>query len=255
MRHVRPWPVHGLTDSVQKSKLEYARASFASPSPPSSSTSAGPSPRRRRVPIRIVEPASEHQTTKGHAADAETRPTTETTQESTIPAALSKPDIKEELMTPITSRTLKLSTNLKTVSPSSAVTPKPPASFAEAKEARGSARTSRVGGGIFRANGRNTVFPANDRTPATSPVSVPPPQTINKELQPPEGPTRTGTATYPVNIPKNSGAMPSTMSMFVFNKTWEANQSVEERWELITVRLLSYNDEAPVYCDGTVNPA
>ncbi len=93
MRHVRPWPVHGLTDSVQKSKLEYARASFASPSPPSSSTSAGPSPRRRRVPIRIVEPASEHQTTKGHAADAETRPTTETTQESTIPAALSKPDI------------------------------------------------------------------------------------------------------------------------------------------------------------------
>ncbi|KAF8332965.1 hypothetical protein F5887DRAFT_564238 [Amanita rubescens] len=221
-------------EKSKKSKLESARASFASPSPPSSSTSTGPPPRRRCVPIQIIEPASERQTTRGHAPDAETKLATETKQDSTILVALSKPDVKEDLMTPITSRTLEPSRNLKTVSPSSTVTPKPPASFADAKEARESVRTSRVGGGIFRANGRNTVFPANDRTSATSPVSVPQPQTTDNGLRTSKSPTRTGLATYPVNIPKNSGAMPSTMSMFGFNKTWEANQSVEERWELIT---------------------
>ena len=219
---------------MQKSKLESARAAFPSPGPPSSTTSSGSLPRRRRVPIQIIEPTSERQTTKNQVGDAESKPST---QEPAIPAQLltkPKPNVKEELMTPISSRSLEASVKLSTLpAPSKPLV----SSFAEAKQAREGAKPSLVGGGIFRANGRNTIFPQNDKTAATPPVSAPPPpQTPNKEIQTLES-ARTGSAKYPVII---HGAL-SSMTMFNFNKAWEADRSVEQRWRLIMVCRFFYD--------------
>ena len=185
------------------------------------------------MPIQIIEPTGERQATKNQVADAESKPSTVPTQILAQLPTKPKPNVTEELMTPISSRPLDASVKPSTIPPSSPAPSKPPvSSFAEAKQAREGARPSLVGGGVFRANGRNTIFPSNDKTSATPPVSVPPPpQTPNKEIRTPES-SRTGSVMYPVNI---LGAL-SSMTMFNFNKAWEADRSVEQRWKLITVR-------------------
>lgn len=189
------------------------------------------------MPIQIIEPTSERQTTKNQFADAQSKPSTKPTQEPAIPAQLQtqpKPNVKEELMTPISSRSLEASVKPSTLPLSSAAPSKPPvSSFAEAKQTREGAKQSLVGGGVFRANGCNTMFPQNDKTSATPPVLVPPPPpTPKKEIRASTGPTM-----YPVNIDRAL----SSMTMFNFNKAWEADQSVEQRWTLITVRRFFYD--------------
>ena len=199
------------------------------------------------MPIQIIEPTSERQTTKDHVTDAEAKSSTEPIQRPAIPASLPT-KLKQELMTPVSSRPLESSAKLP---PLSAAASKPPvSSFAEAKQARESTKQSLVGGGVFRANGRNTIFSPNDKTSATPPVFVPPPpQTPDKEIQTSESSRTGGPSTSPFNISQANGTTQS-MTMFNFNKAWEANRSVEQRWKLITVRCFSYDDDQPLLSDA-----
>ncbi|KAH8995413.1 hypothetical protein EDB92DRAFT_1772019, partial [Lactarius akahatsu] len=94
------------------------------PPPVSSTSSAADPPKRRRVPITIVD----------SDAPANTEPT-------------------NDLLSPISSRLLSTS-----LDPKSAAAKPEPASFKEAKQVRDEKNVGRVGGGIFRVSGNDTVF-------------------------------------------------------------------------------------------------
>ncbi|KAH8998374.1 hypothetical protein EDB86DRAFT_3076219 [Lactarius hatsudake] len=111
----------------KKGKARAAPLDVTTPPPVSSTSSAPDPPKRRRVPITIV--------------DSETPANTEPTN---------------DLLSPISSRLLSTSLDSKSAP---APTPKPePASFKEAKQVRDEKNVGRVGGGIFRVSGNDTVF-------------------------------------------------------------------------------------------------
>ncbi|KAF8630009.1 hypothetical protein AX15_003158 [Amanita polypyramis BW_CC] len=262
-------------EKSKKSKFESARASFAVSSSPSV-----PPPKRRRVPIEIFEPGDRRETPKEKMQVVDVKPsgTAPTSGPSskpvpptpapmpTVPATEAKPDVKENTMTPVYTRSLKTPSSTPPGPgpvPSSLPTPQPqppaaatatattalpkpsPATFAEAKQARESARQSRVGGGIFRANGRNTIF--SHKEPTLTESDVPESQT-SRAAQTAEG---RGPVVYPVgDAAANRTAV--QMSMFNFSKRWEANQSVGERWKLI---ISTPPASIPSMCKSSLEPA
>ncbi|KAF9453106.1 hypothetical protein P691DRAFT_755755 [Macrolepiota fuliginosa MF-IS2] len=158
-----------------------------------------PAPKRRRVPITIIEPpASPGKEPVAEVEQSEPTPVAAKLAEkplksisapgnvniqesSTHPLKVSPPPLKPQ---PEPQQTAGKS------SPSAAAAPSEPtasnpslpstpstapkaSSFAEAKQAR-EAKISKVGGGIFRASGQNTVFPARTTSP---PAASPPKET------------------------------------------------------------------------------
>ncbi|KLO17296.1 hypothetical protein SCHPADRAFT_913687 [Schizopora paradoxa] len=156
---------------------------------------SGSSPRRRRVPIEIVE------------GQQEPTPT---------PPSFKDSQVNTENLTPISSRS---------ISSSSRVVEKE-APFEMKAPAKLPARAG--GGGIFRASGENTVFSTKATTPSTTPsTSVPEPptddfpkSTINAPPSRSEGP--------PI-----SSKTPTPLSLFEFNREWSRSSNAVDRWALL----------------------
>ncbi|KAF8073441.1 hypothetical protein FPV67DRAFT_1477851 [Lyophyllum atratum] len=221
-------------------------------------------PKRRRVPITIVDPT-------GPPAAPTAPPSQKPSKKTAIaPAPKSTPNIAPSVATsstddlkPISTRSLKLTSESApstppTTSKSSDTTPpapKPPTpapapvpasapsptppkpeqprTFKDAKQARESGKPSRVGGGIFRASGENTLFPPRGSASNASPKHEPGPSS----LAPPKSP--------PPSSPMNIDAQPvaddlrpvppakAPTTLFEFSTAWEAASSTAERWGLI----------------------
>ena len=106
-------------------------------------------------------------------------------------------------------------------------------SFKDAKQARESAKPSRVGGGIFRASGSNTIFTPRDNG---NPTSAEDPQKSDSSRPSAKDDSNLKTSYMPV--PK----APNTL--FDFVKSWGSLGSTEEKWQLINVSIFSQNDDS-----------
>lgn len=147
-------------------------------------------PYRRRIPIKIVDAPSA--------------------------SALPSIDASENKFEPISSRPLiSERTDAK-------VAPAPPSSFKEAKQAReqkSEAKPSRVGGGIFRANGQSTIFKTDPPAPAVKPSGP---------SHPSNGP----------EVPKVKPSVSPPSTLFDLNRAWESANTVDQRFDMITVRFV-----------------
>ena len=217
--------------------------------------------KRRRVPIKIIEPPSAVALTTSSAVPV---PGPSKSQESRVlesspraaPYALS--NSRTNTLEPISSRSIMLpevdisskngpaslttekglidenpqsevkSTNSQ-IQPSAPTLPPPsnstngafkPNTFQDAKQARESAKPSRVGGGIFRASGNNTIFTPRENGDCTfenHPKSESS-QSIGLSAKSDYNP-----------VPK----APNTL--FDFVKSWGSLRSTDEKWQLINV--------------------
>lgn len=210
--------------------------------------------KRRRVPIKIIEPPSVAASATSSAVPApgpskpQESPVVESSSHAVQPPSL---NARTDTLEPISSRSLKLpatDTSARSSKVSLTTTEKdlpddspsrgkplptstlgPPAngaskpnSFKDAKQARENVKSSRVGGGIFRASGSNTVFTPRDNgnpTLADLPKSDSSMSTQNDD------------STVPA--PK----VPNTL--FDFVKSWSSLRSTEGRWQLINVSIFS----------------
>ncbi|KAL0960856.1 hypothetical protein HGRIS_005872 [Hohenbuehelia grisea] len=190
-------------------------------------------PKRRRVPITILD--------SSQASSSQSPPANGGVQGT--------PSIGNTLLTPVSSRSLnassgvsppKPSTGNSSVAPPSATVPKTtdsatpsptpvppkPSSFKDAKSARESAKTSRVGGGIFRANGSSTIFThlgdtTSDKTSAEKPLGPKPdifaaPKPQNSRI-------------------RKTPQRPLDISLVEFEKAWRNLASPAERWDFFSV--------------------
>ncbi|GJE89529.1 RNA polymerase II-associated protein [Phanerochaete sordida] len=201
-----------------------APSSSKLPAPPTaaaSPSSTGPAPRRRRVPIKIVDTSASGPSSPPPApAQAKAIPQLEP------PSNTASASTADDFMKPVSTRTLSPSTS-SLPSPSPAPAPKatsfkelkqtreankstpasaPPATSAPPRDTPTPAPTpprATAGGGIFRANGQHTVFDASTRG-ASAPRS---------QAQP---------------APTADGQGP--MTLFAFNRAWAALDSPERRW-------------------------
>jgi RNA polymerase II-associated protein 3 len=218
--------------------------------------------KRRRVPIKIIEPSSAAASTTSPAVPVPSpsnfleSPVVEPSSRAVRPVSS---NAGSDTLEPESSHSLKLSamdassrkskvslttgTDLtddkKKESPegsrTTSLTPTVPSSannstsgaskqnsFKDAKQARESAKPSRVGGGIFRTSGSSTVFTPRDN--------------VNPTLaDPPSFPVRlsakddSNSKTSYMPVPK----APNTL--FDFVKSWGSLGSTEEKWQLINV--------------------
>ncbi|KAH9955231.1 hypothetical protein BC827DRAFT_1237872 [Russula dissimulans] len=186
-----------------KAKSRSAPIEVSAPLSTSSPPSSAAPPKRRRVPIAIIDddasPPPSTSATSAHRADG-------------------------DLLNPISSRALSPST-----APSPKLTPeaapstqKPkPTSFTEAKQARDAKSVGRVGGGIFRMSGNDTVFKTRE-VPAPAPTAADPP--------PPKGPDPATTIIASAPI---ASVAPSTL--FEFTRAWDhiPISDTAARWGLL----------------------
>lgn len=193
----------------RKGKTRTAPVDIATATPPpvSSTSSAAAPPKRRRVPITIVD----------SDAPANTEPT-------------------NDLLSPISSRLLSTSLDPKSAAAATAdagTTPKPtPASFKEAKQVRDEKNAGRVGGGIFRVSGNDTVFKTRE-VPGPTPAPKGPahPQTHlsatrgSGSAAPPALPSQPTPAPAPVPLP----------TLFEFTRAWDGIPASDTaaRWTLL----------------------
>lgn len=215
-----------LADVLERTKTK----GKATDTPPVHSSTAHP--KRRRVPITIVEPAGVP------SAKIKDTPSTQPTSEPQIPSAISPPKPDIDTLQPVSSRSLKASPTSSSSTPSNTppnpspppvTQPQPkPTSFKEAKQARESAKSGKVGGGIFRASGASTIFPTRE-----SP-SLP---TESRGLTP-KGDLVTendGTMATPPAAQTTSPqiVVKAPANLFEFVKAWTSAVNVEEKWQLI----------------------
>ena len=174
-----------IANSVQRKPIE-----VSTPLP----SSAQSPPKRRRVPITIVEPES-----------------APVASSSTTPAPI--PAKQSVLLTPVSSRPLNPTTPPSTSDKDSAAKPVPtpgpsaqpkpvPQTFREAKAAR---EENRPRGGIFRSDGRASLFYAP--SPANGNADIPKRET------------------------------PQTLVAFM--RIWETLRTEDERWEVLRVSHLA----------------
>ena len=159
---------------------------------------------------------------------------------------VSQPDTLEpvstRLLNPATSTTGVGSSSSAATEPKLATSPPPisatnskPENFKDAKQARESVRPSRVGGGIFRATGQNTIFPTRE-IPAPENSLEPGLQTASPSLPS----SQTDPSPKEVVTPLE-GALKPPPTLFEFSKSWWTLNSPEKRWKLITVSHLALN--------------
>ena len=176
-------------------------AEIAVPSLASSTSSATAPPKRRRVPITIVD------------SDASAEPT-------------------NDLLSPISSRLIS-----KPADAEAGTTPKPElaSSFKEAKQVREEKKAGRVGGGIFRVSGNDTVLKTRQLHASKDPAHPPAP----------------APAPAPVTAMRSSGSGSTSVSsapprtLFEFTRAWDSIPASDtaSRWTLLNVRyphLISY---------------
>ncbi|KAJ3997749.1 hypothetical protein F5050DRAFT_1369317 [Lentinula boryana] len=191
-------------------------------------------PMRRRVPIKIIESSS-----KDFSAEGKRASTVNTSSKPLNLTTSSSPTASNN--TPSTNSAATQSTKSSTIASISANTassipdsPNPPPqdsaksknSFQEAKRARNDkeSNTIRVGGGIFRASGKNTIF-----TPRSS---------TNNENIPPSGNNSGAQAARDNPAPtwgRDVRLGTDTTTLFEFAKGWSrlSDSSIEERFRYI----------------------
>ncbi|KAK1232172.1 hypothetical protein PQX77_004684 [Marasmius sp. AFHP31] len=180
-----------------KDELEKIRQKFAK----STAVQGKPAPRkpleiapgvRRRVPITIIESES-------------------ATPSSSTPTLVSDPKPAPSAPTPP-----EPVPTLDSALPSQEPTPSEPApaapkTFQDAKKARDEAKPPpRVGGGIFRASGKNTIFARGDPATQQTPVPAPSPTSLSQPI-----------------------TVKSFATLFDFNKAWSSTTSTVDRYQLI----------------------
>ncbi|KAJ7750261.1 hypothetical protein B0H16DRAFT_1887875 [Mycena metata] len=225
-----------------------------------------PAPKRRRIPITIVEPDGRRTTPAAPAASTST-----STPKPALKSALkASPAEAPDLMKPVSSRPLNAPSSNGSApapAPATATTPKPtpqpvpkPSSFKDAKSARDSSKPSRVGGGIFRASGESTIFaPREGRATATKAEPAPPvkqddPKTklepAAKQAAPPakqdappppkpSAPVPDPAVNPPTSAPVEKLARPTTqtkspVTLFDFTRAWESNPDSTARFALLS---------------------
>ncbi|KAH9993854.1 hypothetical protein BJV77DRAFT_997204 [Russula vinacea] len=164
---------------------------------PAPSSSPEAPPKRRRVPITIVDDDNSH------------------------PPNVTQPTGSSDdlLLNPISSRVLP--PDGKTAPPAPAA-PKPtPASFREAKQVREAKSAGRVGGGIFRMSGNDTVFKTRD---------VP----VSAAVDPPKDPTRAPASTHTAPATTRAPSV-APRTLFEFTRAWDSVPSSDTgtRWALL----------------------
>lgn len=181
------------------------------------STSQSPAPRRRRIPIKIVDefssPSAASSSTSqptGRSAPSNTqkaKPSANKPAPKTTAPTIPKPSSNDSLLTPISSRPLNATPSTQPPSPPVPALTTVPAATPEP------APVARVGGGIFRASNSSA-----------SVVQVPP------------EPSRTPGAAN--GDPRSSRTAPTTL--YEFSKEWNASGSTAEKWEIIRVSHTSF---------------
>ncbi|KAF8257306.1 hypothetical protein EI94DRAFT_1671024 [Lactarius quietus] len=206
-----------------KGKTRTAPADITAPPLASSTSSPATPPRRRRVPITIVD---------SDDAPANAEPT-------------------NDLLNPISSRLLSTSVDPKSTTAPTAdatpttPTPKPePASFKEAKQVRDEKNVGRVGGGIFRVSGNDTVFKTRD-----VPVAAP---------KDPAHPTANLAASVSSAPPPARSSQPTPLppprTLFEFTRVWEGIPASDTaaRWALLNTFPPS---SLPAFFGASLEPA
>ena len=198
-----------------------APADVPTPPPGSSTSSATAPPKRRRVPITIVD----------SDAPADTKPT-------------------KDLLSPISSRLLSTSLDPKpTASPTAEAgpTPKPePASFKAAKQVRDEKNAGRVGGGIFRMSGNDTILKTREvPAPTLAPRDPAHPQ-VQLSAAPGSLSASASSVTPPALLsqptPRSAPVSPPR-TLFEFTRAWDSIPASDTgtRWALLNVRApISY---------------
>ncbi|KXN83111.1 Translocon at the outer membrane of chloroplasts 64, partial [Leucoagaricus sp. SymC.cos] len=234
-----------------------------------------PAAKRRRVPIAIVgkppespvgESAEQTKSTKasdkaekstkftspaviGELKELSSRPLKSSPQPS-VPDE-SKPQSASSQISAVATSVTPSTPILSVSTPSTNTTPKT-VSFAEAKQAR-EVKTSKVGGGIFRSSGKNTIFPTKSESPPTtqSPPAAPSPFSGKAGVNvPPKvkdipitalSASSTAQAAEPRAVPNgelksgiNGGARPEAPeSLFDLVRAWRPMLTSAERWKLL----------------------
>lgn len=189
---------------------------------PAKPSSTAVPPKRRRIPINIVEPME-------RGSQPPKKPPQ--TAHKTSPKFPVKANVQSDFLKPVSSRPLTStiipvpSPTVYTTQPLASKPPPPPmsapkpGSFKDAKQARDSTKHSRVGGGIFRASGDSTIF--NMGVMKTAQLS------------------NHGSSEDQVKIPPfltatDALSTKSPMTLFDFTNAWEP-LSMEGRWQLVSV--------------------
>ncbi|KAF9005444.1 hypothetical protein BDQ17DRAFT_1353102 [Cyathus striatus] len=113
--------------------------------------------------------------------------------------------------------------------------------FKDAKQSRNSTKPSRVGGGIFRSSGNNTLFTPRDGSFDPSPMDIIEPEKSQKltsgaRSSPSFRDTMSGySQTQPPQPSATSQKRPTKAptTLFDFIREWSFTQSYDEKWNLI----------------------
>ncbi|KAN0141011.1 hypothetical protein V8E53_001455 [Lactarius tabidus] len=192
------------------------------PAPPlaSSTSSTTAPPKRRRVPITIVD------------SDAPTNA-----------------EPTNDLLKPISSRLLSTSPDPK---PAAAAepgpTPKPePASFKEAKQVRDEKKAGRVGGGIFRVSGNDTVFKTREVPAPKDPAHPPVPLSATR------GSASASASSVRPSPPTTRPAPVPPRTLFEFTRAWDSIPATDtaSRWSLLN----TVPPSLPAFFGASLEPA
>ncbi|KAI9511085.1 hypothetical protein F5148DRAFT_1281149 [Russula earlei] len=200
----------------KKGRTRSAPLDVSAPPPPSPSSlpvlSALPNP--RRVPVTIND-------------DGPSSPSTSiTTAQHT-----------DDLLSPISSRALSTSSmppdrQTASATPAPAMQKPKAASFVEAKHAREAKSAGRVGGGIFRMSGNDTVIKTRE---VLAPAVADPPK--HPVPAPAPAPTLVASTLTPTAAARTTPAIPRTL--FDFTRAWDRIPSSDTaaRWALLNTSL------------------
>lgn len=206
-------------------------------------------PKRRRVPIKIIDPsqpaASSSPIIPERAAQVLTKPASVAPKAATDTLeAVSSRSLKDDTP-PVPPALSAAAAALKPESVTSPTTEPKASSFKDAKQVRETTKPSRVGGGIFRASGKNTIFTTKDgEVAASQPASTTPvkteksdPSTPAQSQAPANKARETSTTPAPVNTasPAPPVVVKAPATLFDFNKAWTNARSTEEKWQLLNV--------------------
>jgi hypothetical protein len=178
--------------------------------PPAASTAP---PKRRRIPITIVDDDTPQSQSPSSTSTNTPRPTdgdllNPISSRTLSPPASTPPDAESTPATPVP-------TPAPAPAPTTQKPTLPPPSFKEAKQAREVKSVGRVGGGIFRMSGNDTVFKSREVPAPASPV--------------PPAPSPVLAASTPTATPR---------TLFEFTRSWDRIPAADTaaRWALLNVR-------------------
>ncbi|KJA24380.1 hypothetical protein HYPSUDRAFT_65593 [Hypholoma sublateritium FD-334 SS-4] len=293
--------VKKLTTRIQEEKAKKVKTKTPITPVPLTTPSAdsATAPRRRRVPIKIIDPSSPvasssaTETAAGPSMASGTSVASSATATRSVSVPAAAPTLKSTstpnlgTLEAVSSRSLKPAATTAATPETPIRAPIPPAlasvaatlqsppeavqetdrdnakgkaravpaeTFAQAKQARASAKPSRVGGGIFRSSGESTIFaPRGAGTTGTTSVveEVPPvPVSASPHSSPPPSPTPDQAATVPAKV--NFAAVTAPTTLFDLNRMWNAHKTPEERWALLTTVTPA---QLPGLCQTALEPA